>query len=178
MDSVKGMIRIVHDFPVAGIPFCDIMPLLADKDGFGEVVGAMKARWDGHGVTRVAGIDARGFILAGALCRAMGLGLLPVRKKGKLPPETVSRGYALEYGQGTLEVPAGALAGGDRVLVVDDVIATGGTAAAAVGLVRDLGATVAGCSFIIDLPHLGGMGKLSSLGVETHAICAFDENQE
>ena len=174
MDSVKNKIRIVHDFPVPGIPFCDVMSLLADDDGFRDVVDAMKSRWAGYPLTKVVGIGARGFIMAGALCRDLGIGFVPVRKKGKLPPETISRDYALEYGEDTLEILKHALTGRDSVVVVDDLIATGGTAEAAVKLVRALGAEVVGCSFIIDLPYLGGMEKLAALGVETHAICAFD----
>ena len=176
MESIKSKIRIVQDFPKPGIPFCDIMSLLEDDQGFRDVVDAMQSRWADHGITKIVGIGARGFPLAGGVCQAMGIGFVPVRKKGKLPPETISCDYTLEYGTDTLEILKHALGDQDRVVIIDDLIATGGTAEAAVKLVRAVGAEVVGVSFIIDLPYLGGMAKLAALGLETHAICEFDEN--
>ncbi|MFL2668094.1 MAG: adenine phosphoribosyltransferase, partial [Alphaproteobacteria bacterium] len=130
-------------------------------------------RWSGLGVTKIVGIDARGFILGGAIAYNLGVGFLPVRKKGKLPPKTISEEYQLEYGVDTLEVLENSLDSSDKVVVVDDLIATGGTAEATVKLIRRLKAEVLGCSFVINLPDLGGVSKLNELGVESFSLCEF-----
>jgi adenine phosphoribosyltransferase len=174
MENIKKKIRAVPDFPSPGIIFRDITTLLSDKEGFKDVVDQTADYWKNRDFTKIVGIDARGFILGGALAYQMNLGFVPVRKKGKLPPVTISQSYSLEYGQDSLEIFDQSLTDLDRVLIVDDLIATGGSAEASVKLVRALGSEVLGCSFIIDLPDLGGMKKIASLGVETFALCAFD----
>ena len=174
MDSIKKKIRWVPDFPSPGIMFRDVTTLLMDEVGMRDVVDRTTDRWKDRGINKIVGIDARGFILGGALAYRMELGFVPVRKKGKLPPVTISQSYSLEYGQDSLEILEQSLAAGDKVLIVDDLIATGGSAEAGIKLVRALGADVLGCSFIIDLPDLGGMKKISASCVETFALCAFD----
>ena len=174
MDNIKSKIRTIPNFPSKGIMFRDFTTLLMDPDGLKDVIRAMAIHWNNRGVTKIVGIDARGFIVGGALAYEMNIGFVPVRKKGKLPPKTVSEKYMLEYGEDCLEVLEVSLDANDIVLIVDDLIATGGTAEASIKLVRRLGASVLGCSFVIDLPDLNGMDKLRALGVECHALCAFE----
>jgi len=173
LDNIKSKIRTVPDFPSKGIMFRDVTTLLLDPDGLKDVIRTMAGYWANRGITKIVGIDARGFIIGGALAYEMKIGFVPVRKKGKLPPETVSENYVLEYGEDSLEILKISLDENDCVLIVDDLIATGGTAEASVKLVRGLGASVMGCAFIIDLTDLDGMDKLKALGVECHALCAF-----
>jgi adenine phosphoribosyltransferase len=154
-------IRDVPDYPSPGILFKDITPLLADGPAFAAVVDALAAGADG--VTKVAGIEARGFILAAPVAYTLGAGFVPVRKQGKLPAQTYAESYELEYGSATLEMHIDAFAPSDRVLIVDDVLATGGTAAATTQLVRRAGATVAGIVVLLELGFLGGRGKLTDL---------------
>jgi adenine phosphoribosyltransferase len=158
--TVRRLIRDVPDYPSAGIVFKDITPLLADPDAFVEVVDALVEQHPVGSIDKVVGIEARGFILAAPVAYHLHAGFVPMRKKGKLPYATNERSYALEYGTATLEVHRDAFAPGDRVLVVDDVLATGGTAAAALRLVEDGGAQVAGFSFLIELGALGGRSHL------------------
>lgn len=174
MDNIKSKVRTVPDFPSKGIMFRDVTTLLLDPDGLKDVIRTMAGHWANRGITKIVGIDARGFIIGGALAYEMQIGFVPVRKKGKLPPETVSENYVLEYGEDSLEILKISLDESDCVLIVDDLIATGGTAEASVKLVRGLGASVLGCAFVIDLPDLDGMDKLKALGVECHALCAFE----
>lgn len=174
MDNIKNKIRTVPDFPSPGIMFRDVTTLLMDKDGFKDVINSTASRWKDSGITKIVGIDARGFIIGGGLAYQMQLGFVPVRKIGKLPPATISQSYTLEYGEDSLEILEQSLTESDKVLIVDDLIATGGTAEATVKLVRALGAEVLGCSFIVDLPDLEGMSKLKALDVETFALCAFE----
>jgi adenine phosphoribosyltransferase len=166
-DGVAAMllerIRDVPDYPQPGIVFKDITPLLADGTAFAAVVRALA---DGHeGVTKVAGIEARGFILAAPVAYVLGAGFVPIRKEGKLPSETHAESYELEYGEATLEVHIDAFGPGDRVLIVDDVLATGGTAAATAELVRRTGAAVAGIVVLLEIGFLAGRGKLGDLDV-------------
>jgi adenine phosphoribosyltransferase len=174
MDNIKSKIRTVPDFPSKGIMFRDVTTLLLDPNGLKDVIKIMAEHWSNRGITKIVGIDARGFIIGGALAYEMGIGFAPVRKKGKLPPPTISENYVLEYGEDSLEILKISLDYNDCALIVDDLIATGGTAEASVKLVRGLGASVLGCAFIIDLPDLGGMDKLKFLDVECHALCAFE----
>jgi len=153
-------IRDVPDFPRPGIVFRDITPLLSDPTAFGLTVDAMVEAVGDRPVDKVVGIEARGFILAAPVAYRLGAGFVPVRKQGKLPGPVVGEGYALEYGTDQLEIHADALTAGDSVLVVDDVLATGGTAAATVRLVERLGATVVGLAFVIELDDLGGRSRL------------------
>jgi adenine phosphoribosyltransferase len=164
-DLIKTRIRDVPDFPTHGIVFKDITPLLADAAAFGAVIDALAA---GHGqVNKVVGIEARGFILAAPVACRLGVGFVPVRKQGKLPSATHAQTYELEYGTATLEVHADAFAAGDRVLVVDDVLATGGTARAAADLVHRCGAKVTAVSVLIELGFLNGRDSLTGLNVRT-----------
>ena len=160
--AVERLMRRVRDFPTDGVEFCDLTPVLADAEGFAAVVDGLKAGHEVGSVDYVAGLDARGFLLAGAVAMRLGTGVLAIRKAGKLPPPVHSRSYELEYGAATLELPADGL---DlrvrRVLVVDDVLATGGTLGAAVGLLADCGAEVVGLSVVLEVPGLGGRDRLS-----------------
>lgn len=158
---IRAGIRDIPDFPSAGILFRDITPLLADGALFREVTEAMAAPFAGAGVTHVAGIESRGFVLAAPVAQSLGAGFIPIRKQGKLPWKTVSREYGLEYGSGQLEIHADACPGGCRVLIVDDVLATGGTARASADLVGMVGGAVLGFSFLIALDALGGESRLT-----------------
>jgi adenine phosphoribosyltransferase len=158
---IKTIIRDVPDFPKKGIIFKDITPLLADPGAFREMVCNFAERFKGSGITKVLGIEARGFLLAAPIAMELGAGLVPVRKKGKLPYRTVSATYDLEYGQDTLEMHADAVKPGEQVLVVDDVLATGGTAGAVCALVEKLGGKVAGVAMLIELEFLKGRTKLA-----------------
>ncbi|MCW2596461.1 MAG: adenine phosphoribosyltransferase [Pseudonocardiales bacterium] len=160
-ERIAGLLRDVPDFPQPGILFKDITPLLADAEAFDAVIHGLAAFADVP-VDIVAGIEARGFLVAGALARQLGCGLVPVRKAGKLPPPTISRSYDLEYGSATVEVPVGILSG-RRVLLVDDVLATGGTLRAAAELIAEAGGTVVGMGVIVELGFLGGRAALDGL---------------
>jgi len=165
---VAARIRDVPDFPLPGVLFKDLTPLLADGPLFGEVARAIADRHDGAGFDVVAGIEARGFLVAAAVAVASGAGVVPVRKAGKLPWETVSASYTLEYGEATIEVHADAFAEHRRVLLVDDVLATGGTLAAAADLISRAGGELAGVSVVLELTALGGRDRLGPLAA--HAV--------
>ncbi|MGE0668447.1 MAG: adenine phosphoribosyltransferase [Sphingomonadales bacterium] len=174
MDWIKSRIRTIPDYPKPGILFRDITTLLGDAQGFRKAVDEMVQPYAGADIDKVAGIDARGFILGGAVAHQLSVGFVPIRKKGKLPWQTFGQDYALEYGYDKLEIHQDAVVKGHRVLIVDDLIATGGTAEAAVKLLQRVGATVVGCTFVIDLPELGGAKKLEALGCPVKALCAFE----
>jgi len=171
--DLTAAIRTIPDYPKPGILFRDITTLLGDAAAFRAAVDQLAAPYLHANVEIVAGIEARGFILGGAVAHQLGAGFAPVRKKGKLPGATVAADYALEYGVDTLELHTDAFKAGARVLLIDDLIATGGTALAAVALVERLGGTAIGASFVIDLPDLGGMAKLRARGLQTQALVAF-----
>jgi len=173
MHHLKQLIREVPDFPKAGILFYDITTLLKDKDGLRGVIDGLKDRYAGMGVDLVLGIEARGFIFAPALAYALGAGFVPVRKPKKLPAERASVTYDLEYGTDTLEVHRDAIPAGSRVLIVDDLLATGGTARATTRLVEDLGGTVAGVAFVVELTFLGGREKLN--GYNIFSLLQYDK---
>lgn len=172
---IDSLIRIIPDYPKPGIQFQDITTLLGDADGFRRAVDEMTVPFANAGVTHVAGIEARGFVLGGAVAHQLGAGFVPVRKRGKLPAATLSETYTLEYGEDALEIHADALGPEDRVLVVDDVLATGGTAAATLSLLARTGAEVVGCAFLISLAFLGGEEKLKGLGADIHALSRHKE---
>jgi len=172
MEQLKQLIREVPDFPKPGILFYDITTLLKDRSGLPSVIGALTARYAAAGVDLVVGIEARGFIFAGALAHALGVGFVPVRKPKKLPAETVSVEYALEYGTDKLEVHKDAIEPGQNVLVLDDVLATGGTAAGVAKLVETLGGKVAGLGFVVELDFLHGREKLA--GYDVFSLLHYD----
>ena len=173
MDHLKQLIREVPDFPKAGILFYDITTLLKDKKGLSGVIDGLKNQYAGMGVDVVLGIEARGFIFAPALAYALGAGFVPVRKPKKLPAECASVTYDLEYGSDTLEIHRDAIPGGSRVLIVDDLLATGGTAKATTQLVEGLGGTVAGVGFVVELTFLGGRDRLD--GYNVFSLLQYDK---
>ena len=172
-EELRAAIRTIADYPRPGVKFRDITTLLGDARAFHSVVELLARPWLAAGISRIAGIEARGFILGGALAERLGAGFVPIRKKGKLPHATVRVAYSLEYGLDEMEMHRDAVRAEEDILLVDDLIATGGTATAAVQLLRSLGARViAGC-FIVALPELGGAQKLTALGVPVHALVSF-----
>jgi adenine phosphoribosyltransferase len=165
-ELVSSRLRDIPDFPVPGVVFKDVTPLLADGDAFGDLVRDMAQRWRGR-VDVVVGIEARGFIFGGALAHELGIGFVPVRKAGKLPGRTLGVSYDLEYGSARIELHADSFVGGERVLLVDDVLATGGTLAAAADLVGRAGGQLVGVSVVVELTALGGRDRLADLDVQT-----------
>lgn len=171
-EDLRGLIRTIPDFPRAGIEFRDVTTLLLDAAGLSRTVEALAETIDG-GVDLVAAIEARGFAIGGALAVKLGAGLLLIRKDGKLPGQTIAEDYALEYGTDRLAMHVDACAPGSRVLIVDDLLATGGTALAAARLVQRAGGTVVGARFLIDLPDLGGAAALAAAGVDAVSLIEF-----
>ena len=174
MTELKSLIRTIPDYPKPGILFRDITTLLGDAAGFRACIAALAAPYATVPVDAVAGIEARGFILGGAVADKLGCGFIPVRKKGKLPWETIDQEYELEYGTDSIEIHTDAVTTGERILIVDDLIATGGTAEATVTLLRRAGAEVMGAAFVIDLPDLAGRRRVEDLGVACHMLMAFE----
>ncbi|RYE88399.1 MAG: adenine phosphoribosyltransferase [Hyphomicrobiales bacterium] len=172
--DLKSLVRSIPDYPKPGILFRDITTLIEHPEGFRESVEQIASRHRNVGITHVAGIEARGFIFGAGVAIALGVGFIPVRKKGKLPGETIGQNYALEYGVDTIEIHADVLEAGDKVLLVDDLIATGGTALAAVSLLRRTGASIENAGFVIDLFDLGGADKLRAAGVTVNALIPFE----
>jgi adenine phosphoribosyltransferase len=172
--DLKASIRTIPDYPKPGIMFRDITTLLGDARAFRRAVDELVHPYAGGKVDKIAGIEARGFILGGAVAHQLSAGFVPIRKKCKLPHQTVSIAYSLEYGVGEMEMHADAIGQEERVILVDDLIATGGTAVAAVNLLRRIGAALVGACFIIDLPDLGGAEKLRALGVEVRTLMSFE----
>ncbi len=172
--DLKATIRTIPDYPRPGIMFRDITTLLGDAWAFRRAVDELVQPWAGSKIDKVAGIEARGFILGGAVAHQVSAGFVPIRKKGKLPHTTVSIAYSLEYGIDEMEMHEDAVEKGERVIVVDDLIATGGTAEGAVKLLRNMGTQVLAACFIIDLPELGGADKLRKLGVPVRTLVGFE----
>jgi adenine phosphoribosyltransferase len=172
--ALKSRIRTIPDYPKPGIQFRDITTLLKDPFGFRKVVDDLVQPFAGKRIDAVAGIEARGFIIGGAVAHQLSTGFIPVRKKGKLPGETIGPDYELEYGADRVEIHRDALAHGERVLVVDDLIATGGTALATLNLLQQAGAEIVGCSFVVDLPDLGGRERLEKAGVSVLTLVEFE----
>lgn len=171
--DVQSYIRTIPDFPQKGIMFRDVTTLFQDARGFRMAVDQLVHPFAGLRIDCVAGLEARGFILGGAVAHQLSVGFIPMRKKGKLPGNTISQSYQLEYGVAELEVHDDAIAAGEKVLIVDDLLATGGTAEAGVKLVERLGGEVVSTAFIIDLPELGGRKRLEAMGLDVHTLCEF-----
>ncbi|ABE63972.1 adenine phosphoribosyltransferase [Nitrobacter hamburgensis X14] len=172
-DDLQASVRTIPDYPKPGVMFRDITTLLGDARAFRRAVDQLVHPWAGSKIDKVAGIEARGFILGGAVAHQLSAGFVPIRKKGKLPHQTVRMAYALEYGTDEMEMHVDAIAKGERVILVDDLIATGGTAEGAVKLLRQIGADVVAACFIIDLPDLGGAAKLHAMDVPVRTLMAF-----
>ncbi len=172
--ALKNAVRTIPDYPKPGIMFRDITTLLGDAGAFRRAVDALVHPYVGGKVDKIAGIEARGFILGGAVAHQLSAGFVPIRKKGKLPHRTVSVAYALEYGTDEIEMHADALVAGEKVVLVDDLVATGGTAEAAVKLLRGLGAEIVAACFIIDLPELGGAKRLRAMDVEVRTLISYE----
>lgn len=173
MNTVEDYIRTIPDFPHEGIMFRDVTTLFADPRGFRIAIDQLLAPYAGRRIDHVVGLEARGFILGGAVAHQLSCGFVPVRKKGKLPGPTISEDYTLEYGTATVELHDDAIEPGQTILIVDDLLATGGTAEAGIKLIERLGGEIVSCAFVVDLPDLGGRARLERLGYEVHALCAY-----
>jgi len=173
IETLESAIRTIPDYPKPGIEFRDITTLLGNARAFRRAVDELVQPWAGSKVDKVAGIEARGFILGGAVAHQLSAGFVPIRKKGKLPHDTVRIAYSLEYGLDEMEIHKDAIRPNERVILVDDLIATGGTAQAAVRLMQQIGADVISAVFVIDLPDLGGAAKLEELGVPVRTLVSF-----
>lgn len=171
---VKSRIRTIPHFPRPGIQFRDITTLLKDPVGFRIAITELVQRYTGHKIDKIAAIESRGFVIGAPLAFQLGVGFVPIRKPGKLPAEKIGQDYQLEYGRDRLELHTDAILPGEKILLVDDLIATGGTALAAAMLVEKAGGKIAECCFIIDLPDLGGRRRLEQQGYAVHALCAFE----
>ncbi|KGM88934.1 adenine phosphoribosyltransferase [Roseovarius mucosus DSM 17069] len=174
LKTVQDYIRTIVDFPHEGILFRDVTTLFADPRGFRMAIDQMLHPYAGQPIDKVAGLEARGFILGGAIAHQLSVGFVPIRKKGKLPGAVISEEYQLEYGEAVVEIHDDAIQPGERVLLVDDLLATGGTAAAGIRLLERLGGNITGCAFVVDLPDLGGHKRLTDMGMDVHTLCAFD----
>jgi len=172
--NVRDYIRTIPDFPHEGIMFRDVTTLFGDPRGFRMAIDLMLHPYAGLRIDKVVGLEARGFILGGAIAHQLSVGFAPIRKKGKLPWKTIQQEYQLEYGAAIMEIHEDAVEAGEAVLLVDDLLATGGTAEAGIRLVERLGGEIIGATFIIDLTDLGGRAKLEAMGVEVNALCAFE----
>lgn len=174
MTDLRGLVRTIPDYPKDGIMFRDITTLLGDAEGLKACIEQLATPFLDKGVEAVAGIEARGFILGGAVAERLGAGFVPIRKKGKLPAKAIGQDYELEYGVDVIEIHEDGLKPGEKVLIVDDLIATGGTAEAAVKLLRKLNADIVAAAFVIDLPDIGGCKKLEALDIDCHTLIAFE----
>lgn len=172
--SVSDYIRTIVDFPKEGIMFRDVTTLFADPRGFRMAIDQMLHPYAGMQIDKVVGLEARGFILGGAIAHQLSVGFVPVRKKGKLPGKVISEEYTLEYGEAIVEIHDDAIQPGEKVLIVDDLLATGGTAAAGIKLVERLGGEIVSCAFVVDLPDLGGRQLLEGMGMDVHVLCEFE----
>ena len=172
--TVRDYIRTIPDFPQQGILFRDVTTLFADPRGFRICIDQLLHPFADQRFDKVAALESRGFILGGAIAHQLNVGFVPIRKKGKLPAATLSEAYQLEYGEAIMEVHDDAFRAGEKVLIVDDLLATGGTAGAGVKLCRRLGAEIVGCAFVVELPDLGGRARLEDLGLRVESLCAFE----
>jgi adenine phosphoribosyltransferase len=171
---IKSLIRTIPHYPKQGVQYRDITTLLKDPIGFSMVIDQLADHYVNQPIDKIAGIEARGFIIGAALAYKLGKGFVPIRKSGKLPAQTVGHDYALEYGTDRVEVHIDAIIQGEQILLVDDLIATGGTAKAAVALIKQLGGSVIGCAFVVDLPALGGSQQLTVDGLKPFSLCEFE----
>ncbi|PYG26480.1 adenine phosphoribosyltransferase [Pelagimonas varians] len=172
--QVQDYIRTIVDFPHEGILFRDVTTLFADPRGFRMAIDQLLHPYAGVQFDKVIGLEARGFILGGAVAHQLSAGFVPIRKKGKLPGAVIAEEYTLEYGEAVVEIHDDAIQPGEKVLIVDDLLATGGTAEAGIKLIERLGGEIIGCAFIVDLPELGGRKKLEAMGMDIHVLCEFD----
>jgi adenine phosphoribosyltransferase len=170
----KSVIRTIPDYPKPGIMFRDVTTLLGDAEAFRAAIDELVGHYKGVHIDKVVGIEARGFILGGAVAHQLGTGFVPIRKKGKLPYGVLGEDYDLEYGKDRIEIHIDAVKEGDQVVIVDDLIATGGTCFAAIKLLERAGAKVIGCCFLVDLPELGGSGKIRAFGQDVKSLVAFE----
>ena len=173
-EYIKSVVKTVPDYPKPGILFRDVTSVLEDHKAFSSCISLLVEKYQGMGFTKIAGTEARGFLFGAPLAIEMGIGFVPVRKPNKLPREVVSESYELEYGMDTLEIHKDAIEPGDKVLLIDDLLATGGTIAASAKLIRSLGGEVNHAGLVINLPDLGGEKKLSTLDIESYSICEFE----
>lgn len=171
--QIKDYIRTIPDFPHPGIMFRDVTTLLADPRGLRMAVDQLLHPWSGGRIDKVAALEARGFVIGGAVAHQTSAGFVLIRKQGKLPGPVFSQDYALEYGTGVMEIHQDAISAGEKVLLIDDLLATGGTAVAGIQLLERLGAVIEGCAFIIDLPELGGRTRLEQMGMRVQTLCEF-----
>jgi adenine phosphoribosyltransferase len=172
--TIKTLIRTIPHYPHQGIMFRDITTLLKDPIGLRTTVDQIAKRYKGQPISKVVGIESRGFIVGAPVAYLLGIGFVPIRKKGKLPAETIGHDYELEYGADRIEIHTDAISPGERVLLIDDLIATGGTAEAAAALIGKMGAEVVECCFIVDLPDVGGRKRLEAKGLKVFALCEFE----
>ena len=172
--KIKSLIRTIPNYPKNGIMFRDITTLLKDPVGLQSMVNNLTDRYRNMNIDKVAGIEARGFIIGAPLAHQLGVGFIPIRKKGKLPSITVGHDYELEYGSDRIEMHADAINIGERILLVDDLIATGGTAEAAIRLIQKIGGLIVECAFVIDLPEVGGRQRLEALGQQVFSLTEFE----
>jgi adenine phosphoribosyltransferase len=174
MEEIKSLIRTIPDFPKKGIMFRDITTLLADGKGFRKTIEYLTERYSDREIDKIVGIESRGFILGGALADRLGIGFVPIRKKGKLPYKTLAVEYELEYGKDIVEIHADSILEGEKVLLIDDLIATGGTMLASIELIEKLKGKVEECAFVIELPELKGREKLEQKGVNVYSMISFE----
>lgn len=172
--TVRDYIRTIPDFPKPGIQFRDVTTLFADRRGMRIAIDQLLDPYAEVQIDKVVGLEARGFILGGAIAHQLSVGFVPIRKEGKLPGKTLRQPYQLEYGEAVMEIHDDAIKPGERILIVDDLLATGGTAEAGIILLEKLGAEIVGCAFVIDLPDLGGRARLEAMGMKLHTLCAFE----
>jgi len=172
--AIKSLIRAIPDYPKPGVLFRDITTLLIDPIGFQNVIDELAMRYRTTKLDKIVAIESRGFIFGSVLAFQLGIGFVPIRKKGKLPAKTIGQDYALEYGTDRIEIHVDALSKGEKVVLIDDLIATGGTAGAAVQLLQSMGVSILECSFIIDLPDLGGRRHLEKQGQSVFSLCEFE----
>ena len=171
--SVEDYIRTIPDFPHKGIMFRDVTTLFSDPRGFRICIDQLLSPYAGMRIDKVVGLEARGFILGGAVAHQLSVGFVPIRKKGKLPGKTIEQDYKLEYGDATMEIHDDAILPGEKILVVDDLLATGGTCEASIKLIERLGGEIISAAFVVDLPDLGGRARLEKMGIDLHWLCEF-----